>query len=158
MFSYIKYYLSVAKYENCKKAWLSRNWLVIFFVPQLIFVKSVCELQFQKNCEKLHVDIALTSFCRFRAIIFHYDNDVVLFSEDLDQGDQIGRIWAQWAIDYLVHFFHYRGSQKLWATFFLSIYALWKNLTNLGNILGDYFTNSSGHPDLDPRFMGLSSS
>jgi hypothetical protein len=109
--------MKTAKRHDCQENDLS---YFSFYNSSLSNLFTSCNF---KNCEKLHVDIALTSFCRFRAIIFHNDTDV-LFSEDLDQGDQIGRILAQWATDYLVHYFHYRGSQKIWATFSLSIYAL----------------------------------
>jgi hypothetical protein len=38
------------------------------------------------------------------------------------QGDQIGRIFAQWAIVYIGQFLkNYRSSAKFWASFFLSI-------------------------------------
>jgi hypothetical protein len=44
-------------------------------------------------------------------------------------------------------FFHYKSSVNLWTTFFQvysSIFILTKN--GLGYSLGDFFTNSSGHP------------
>jgi hypothetical protein len=43
----------------------------------------------------------------------------VIFGIGIEQGDQIGRIFADWAIVYFVYFFEkYISSQNLCATFF----------------------------------------
>jgi hypothetical protein len=65
-----------------------------------------------------------------------------------NQGDQIGRVFAQWEIVYFGQWFkNYRSSAHFWATFFHGtshVSILTKKM--LGYILGDFFTNSSGHP------------
>jgi hypothetical protein len=65
-----------------------------------------------------------------------------------NQGDQIGRIFAYWAIVFFGQFIeNYRISANSWATFFHSIsYALIFTKKWFGHILGNFFTHSSGHP------------
>jgi hypothetical protein len=65
------------------------------------------------------------------------------------QGDQIGRIFAQWAIVYFGQWFEiYIISANFWATFLCDTsYVLILTKNGLGYILGDFFKNSSGHPD-----------
>jgi hypothetical protein len=77
------------------------------------------------------------------------------------QGDQIGRIFAYWVIVYFRQFYeNYRNGSNLLDTFVHGksyihkcilkyTYLLTKNV--LGYILGDFFTNSSGHPDGVPK-------
>jgi hypothetical protein len=67
-----------------------------------------------------------------------------------NQGDQIGLIFAQWAIVYFgqVFFFNYRSSQHS-VLFFSRVgieYELIWTKNGLGYILVHFFTNSSGHP------------
>jgi hypothetical protein len=65
------------------------------------------------------------------------------------QGDQIGRIFAPNGRLFLLGIFFekYRSSPNLLATLpFGKIYALIVTNKGLGYILGDFFTNSSGHP------------
>jgi hypothetical protein len=60
------------------------------------------------------------------------------------QGDQIGRIFAQWATVCFRQFpKNDTKSPQFWASF-SKILILTKN--GLRYILGDFFTNSSGHP------------
>jgi hypothetical protein len=71
-----------------------------------------------------------------------------------EQGDQIGRIFTNWATFYFGYFFvkiTFRNSANIyWAPFFHGkICALIFTRNGLGYILGDFFTNSSGHPDAD---------
>jgi hypothetical protein len=65
-----------------------------------------------------------------------------------EQGDQIGRIFAHWAIAFVGQFIeNYRSSANSWANFFPStscVLILTKNC--LCYTLGDFFKNSSGHP------------
>jgi hypothetical protein len=65
------------------------------------------------------------------------------------QGDQIGLIFAQWAIVYFRQFWeNYINYPHFWYNFFLSICRkLILAEKGLGDILGDFLTNSSGHPD-----------
>jgi hypothetical protein len=60
----------------------------------------------------------------------------------------LGRIFAYWAIVYFGHYFdNYRSTANYWATFLHSTsYVLILTNTWLGYILGDFFTDSSGHP------------
>jgi hypothetical protein len=64
------------------------------------------------------------------------------------QGDQIGRIFANWTIVNLGQLFGNNGSSpRSWIAFLQSksyVAILTKN--ELGYILGDFLTNSSGHP------------
>jgi hypothetical protein len=64
-----------------------------------------------------------------------------------DQGDQIGRIFAYWTIVFFDQFIeNYTSSANSWAAFFHSTsYVLILSKNWLGCILGDFFTNSSGH-------------
>jgi hypothetical protein len=71
---------------------------------------------------------------------------------------KIRRKFATWTIDFFGLFFtNYRCSPKFWATVFQSIYyALILTKFGLGYILGDFFTNSSGHhaPTGELWFLG----
>jgi hypothetical protein len=62
--------------------------------------------------------------------------------------NRVIRIFAQRAIVYFGQFSKdYWRSKKSWATFFLSIdYEIVLKKNCLGYVLGDFFTNSSGHP------------
>jgi predicted membrane protein len=67
---------------------------------------------------------------------------------ELNQGDQIVLIFAYCVFVYFGQFF--RNSRNLWATFStVKIHA--QILTNivLGYILGEFVTDSSGHPELN---------
>jgi hypothetical protein len=77
----------------------------------------------------------------------------------LDQGDQIGRIFAYWVtVDSGQFFENYRRRRNFKTTFFRGkSYALVCQKNVLGYILGDFSTKSSGHPALDlklPRLHG----
>jgi hypothetical protein len=75
----------------------------------------------------------------------------ILFSGYHNQGDQIGRIFAYWSIVYFgQRLKHYRSSAKFLATFFPR-YVLILTKKWFGYILGDFFTNSSGHNDLSAK-------
>jgi hypothetical protein len=64
-----------------------------------------------------------------------------------EQGDQIGPIFAYWAIVHFGRFFNHRRSPYFWYTFYIVKVSINFDLKNgLGNILGDFFTNKSGHP------------
>jgi hypothetical protein len=80
----------------------------------------------------------LCDFCQFSAKKLAYW-----------QVDQIGRIFACWAIVYLGTFFeNYKSSQKFWSSFISSknnVISLTKSW--LGYISVDFFTISSGRPD-----------
>jgi hypothetical protein len=75
-----------------------------------------------------------------------------MLDEDVkvNQSDQIGRIFAQCAIVCFGQFFkNYTSSPKLWATLFQRIdYVLILTKNGLGYSLGDFFTNSSGLPEV----------
>jgi hypothetical protein len=61
----------------------------------------------------------------------------------------IGRIFAHWG-DWLLYTFFdkYKSSSQFWATFVHGKgYAVILTKNGLGHILGDFFKNSSGHPD-----------
>jgi hypothetical protein len=64
------------------------------------------------------------------------------------QGDQIGRIFADLAIVFFGQLIeNYRRSAISWATFFHSTsYELILQKNDCATFLGDFFTNSSGHP------------
>jgi hypothetical protein len=64
------------------------------------------------------------------------------------QGDQIGRIFVDWAIVYFGQFFEiYRTTPKFWATFFSDTsYLIICTENGFANILDNFLTNSSGHP------------
>jgi hypothetical protein len=69
--------------------------------------------------------------------------------EDWQQGDQIGRIFDHWLI---IHFGqlleNHKSSPHFWATFFYGNgYLLIFTIDGLGHVLGDFCSNSSGHPD-----------
>jgi hypothetical protein len=64
------------------------------------------------------------------------------------QGDQIGQIFAYWGVDYFGLLFEYfRCSSNSWATHFQDTYyvLIWAK-NGLSFILGNIFSNSSGHP------------
>jgi hypothetical protein len=66
-----------------------------------------------------------------------------------NQGDQIGPIFiANWATFLFGQLFeNYRASPKIWTTFFpRKKLCINFDKSGLGYILGDFFTNSSGHP------------
>jgi hypothetical protein len=69
-----------------------------------------------------------------------------------EQGDQIGRIFVNWANVYFGQFFeNYRIIPHFWTTFFTGEnYVLISTKNGLGFILGECFTNASGHPDPEP--------
>jgi hypothetical protein len=73
---------------------------------------------------------------------------VTIFHVLHQQGDQIGRIFAQWAIFYFKQILeNYKSRPHFCATFFPSTgYELILTENGLGNILGNFFTNSSGRP------------
>jgi hypothetical protein len=61
-------------------------------------------------------------------------------------GDQIGRIFTYWAIVYFGQFFR-DEAEMFWLLFFHGKSCVLKLTPNgLGSILGDFFTNSFGHP------------
>jgi hypothetical protein len=65
-----------------------------------------------------------------------------------NQGDQIERFFASCLISLDSFFVNYGFSLNLWPTFFHGkscVLILTKN--RFGQILGDFFTNPSGHPD-----------
>jgi hypothetical protein len=66
----------------------------------------------------------------------------------IHQGDQIGRIFACQMIVYFGPFLNIlnRSSQKFLTTSSLVKASVHFDTTELGYILGDLFTNSSGHP------------
>jgi hypothetical protein len=75
--------------------------------------------------------------CKYSAKIYAHSGEVCR------QGDQIGRFFAHWAI---VTFFK-TVFEELAHVFFLNkIYATILTKNGLGHILGELFTNSSGHP------------
>jgi hypothetical protein len=65
-----------------------------------------------------------------------------------EQRDQSGPIFTYWAIVYFAQCFeNYRSISNFGATFFHGAsYVLIRAKNWLGDILGDIFTNSSGHP------------
>jgi hypothetical protein len=68
-----------------------------------------------------------------------------------NQGDQIGRIFADWAAVYFGQFIeNFKSYPNYWASIFHDTRYVHTYLTftknELGYILGDFFTNSSGHP------------
>jgi hypothetical protein len=70
----------------------------------------------------------------------------------LDQGDQIGRLFAYWVIVYFGQCFE--NLQKYIAQIFGLLFPRYQlcfsfDQKRLGYILGDIFKNSSGHPGLD---------
>jgi hypothetical protein len=64
------------------------------------------------------------------------------------QGDQIGRMFAHCAIDYLRLCFKSTEEALLFGLLFSrsESYASIFTEHGLGHVLGDFFTNSSGHP------------
>jgi hypothetical protein len=78
-------------------------------------------------------------------ILEQRNEDQFLFAESRRQGDQVGRIFACCAI---VYFFEkYRNSPKIRATLsHRRSYVLILTKIGLGYVLGDFSTNSSGHP------------
>jgi hypothetical protein len=65
------------------------------------------------------------------------------------QGDQIGRIFARWAIVFFGQIFkNYRKSLNSWPAYFQGKSYVYINFAKnwLGYILGNIFKNSSGHP------------
>jgi hypothetical protein len=65
-----------------------------------------------------------------------------------DQGDQIRRFFAFWAIFLLweVFFFNYREAHFLSTFFLIKIYASFSTRNGLGYTLNESCTNPSGHP------------
>jgi hypothetical protein len=75
------------------------------------------------------------------------------------QGDQIGRIFASWFTVFTLDSFceNYRSSTGNWATSLhgkIAVLIIAKN--GLGYILGDFFTNASGHPGPCPQSLSSS--
>jgi hypothetical protein len=60
----------------------------------------------------------------------------------------MGRIFSHWVIVYFGQFcVNFRSSANLWAAVFhFKVYVLILSKNALGNILGDFFASSSGHP------------
>jgi hypothetical protein len=89
------------------------------------------------------IDLSLAPVKPYRLVLAHNAKS------GAGQCDHIGRIFAQWAIVYFRQFLKITEvAQKFWATLFQSadnVLILTKH--GLGNILGDFFTNSSGHPE-----------
>jgi hypothetical protein len=74
----------------------------------------------------------------------HVPEQPYLQKIDLSQGDQIGRIFAQWPIVYFEQCFeNYKSSPNYSATFCINF-----DINGLGRMLGAFSTYSSGHPDL----------
>jgi hypothetical protein len=73
------------------------------------------------------------------------------------QGDQIGQIFAYWAIVYFGQFFENDIiSPNFWATLFNGkSYVVIFTKNSLGYIFGRFFTSSSGHSALDRFFVQL---
>jgi hypothetical protein len=77
----------------------------------------------------------------------------------LNQGDQIGRIFAYWATIYLGHFDeNYRKSTNCLATFFHGkIHVLILTKMDWASFLGNFFKKkSSGHPVLNENVHSTS--
>jgi hypothetical protein len=71
------------------------------------------------------------------------------------QGDQIGRIFARWAILYFGQLFE---TCLICPNFCATIFhgksnALFSANNQLGHNLGDFFTNSSGHPAVQCQYL-----
>jgi hypothetical protein len=67
-----------------------------------------------------------------------------------DQSDQIGRIFAHWVIVSYRQFLKIVKVAHFWSNFSRSLdYAIILTKNRFGYILGDFFTNSSGHPARD---------
>jgi hypothetical protein len=80
-----------------------------------------------------------------------FEKRIHFFDVRVNQGDQIGRIFAHCAI---VDFLQFLGNEKVAHIFMLPFptdevrnLILTKNV--LGYILGDFFKNSSGHPGVN---------
>jgi hypothetical protein len=76
---------------------------------------------------------------------------------DVRQGDQLARFFAYWAIDYFGQFITKLQKEPKFLSWLLSmvkiyVLILWKN--GLGNSLGNFFTNSSGHLDVRTQSEG----
>jgi hypothetical protein len=65
----------------------------------------------------------------------------------------LGEFSSHWAIVYFEQFFvNCKSSPQFWATLSHSLgYALILAKNGLGYILGEFFSNSSGHPDPEGR-------
>jgi hypothetical protein len=78
----------------------------------------------------------------------HIINQLIRLMAFRQQGDQIGRVFAPWAIVYFGEFLeNHRSSQKLRATFFQcknNVSILTKK--SVGLHFGHFFTKSPGHP------------
>jgi hypothetical protein len=88
------------------------------------------------------------AFCIAYFFAIFTKNVFIIRSSIYEQGDQIGRIFAQWAIVYFGQFFeNHKSSPNFCATFPKIIdYMLTLTKLVLGDLLGYFFTNSSGHP------------
>jgi hypothetical protein len=90
----------------------------------------------------------------FGSSVCHFIELSAGLGESSGQGDQIGRSFAYWVTVYIVQFFeNYRSCTNVWATFSHGtspVVILIKN--EFGYILGDSFTNPSGHPTSRGRF------
>jgi hypothetical protein len=67
----------------------------------------------------------------------------------LKQGDQIGRILVYWANIFFGQLFENDRSSQIFWRFFIPRKKVCINFgtkNGVGNILGEFFTNSSGHP------------
>jgi hypothetical protein len=74
----------------------------------------------------------------------------------VSQGDQIGRIFVQWAIVFFVQFYENPKSSQHFCQLFLFGNSYVSILTKLvlGYILGAFSTNSSGHPAVEHLYLG----
>jgi hypothetical protein len=89
-------------------------------------------------------------------VIFFVSSNVRLFLKlTAHQGDQIGRIFARWAILYFGQLFE---TCLICPNFCATIFhgksnALFSANNQLGHNLGDFFTNSSGHPAVQCQYL-----
>jgi hypothetical protein len=89
----------------------------------------------------------------FSLSLFYYVLLSISYPVSLKQGDQIGRIFAYWVIVYYEHIYeNYRNSQIFGLLFHGKSNGLHFDKKMMSaNILGDFFTNSSGNPALSPE-------
>jgi hypothetical protein len=88
---------------------------------------------------------------KFDPVSRHLGSSLRQLQLGLNQGDQIERIFAFWAMVFFAHFFeNYRRDHKfLWGDF--PAVKSYINFTpnEFCYILGDFFANSSGHPAIN---------
>jgi hypothetical protein len=130
---------------------------VLFYDSVFAIIRSLDIRRSNAESQSFRIAVYASNLC-----VYAWNYNFVNIYVYKDQGDQIGRIFAYWALVYFGLFFeNYISSTNSLATFSKCIsYAFILTKSGLGDILGKFFTNSSGHPDIgmytcEPAFVSI---